>query len=216
VRALGAPGTPFIVHGAARLDRRRWEEDIARARGGALHVRYPEILPDSERAVFLEARQFLPSANLVPGAKFGAHRSEVFIPNLRDRPADVLPIAEQVLHSVDARLARRRSTVRADARPGLSTLAGKENVRTLRNAVIRAALGLLVPELRAEHLVEAQRPNGAGVENLREQLKEAERRALEEALRQTRWNVSQASRLMRIPRRTVVYRMRRLGVRRPD
>ena len=127
----------------------------------------------------------------------------------------MLPIVEHVLHSVDARLARRRSTVRADARQGLTTLPVRENVRTLRNAVIRGAVGLLVPELRAEHLVGAQVTENAGVENLREQLREAERRALEEALRQTQWNVSQASRLMRIPRRTVVYRMRRLGVRRP-
>src|SRR5262249_16387468 len=128
---------------------------------------------------------------------------------------DVLPIAEQILHSVDARLARRRCAIRAEARQGLSTLPGRENVRTLRNAVIRASLGLTGSELRAEHLLEARNPDGSGIENLREQLRETERRALEEALRQTRWNVSQASRLMRLPRRTVVYRMRRLGVRRP-
>jgi transcriptional regulator of acetoin/glycerol metabolism len=215
VRGCGAPEAPFVVHGAARFERRRWDEDIARADGGALHIRHPEILPASERSAFLEARRFLPSANVASATELGNHRGQVFIPNLHDRPADVLPIAEQVLHSVDARLARRRSTVPADARQGRSTLPGRENFRTLRNGVIRAALGLLVPELRLEHLVEDQAPEGAAVENLREQLREAERRALEEVLRHTRWNVSQASRLMRIPRRTVVYRMRRLGVRRP-
>jgi hypothetical protein len=216
VRALRAPEAPFVVHRAAFFDRRRWDDDIARARGGALHIRHPEILPPSERSAFVEARQFLPSASVASSAEFPhQHGREVFIPSLRDRPADVLPIAEQVLHSVDARLARRRCSIRAEARQFLSTLAGRENVRTLRNAVIRAAIRVAGSELRAEHLVEAEAQDSARVENLREQLRKTERRALEEALRQARWNVSEASRQMRIPRRTIVYRMRRLGIRRP-
>jgi hypothetical protein len=217
VRTTGAPGAPFVVHGAASFDRRRWDEDVARARGGALHLRYPEILPESERSAFFEAQQFLPSANIaaVSALPRGAN-SQVFIPSLRDRPADILPIAEHVLHSVDARLARRRCAIRADARQGLGRLLGLENVRTLRNALIRAALTVVGPELRAEHLVEVPALNSTAISNLREQLKNTERRALEEALRQTRWNVSEASRLMRLPRRTIVYRMRRLGVRRPN
>jgi hypothetical protein len=216
VRTLAAPEAPFIVHRAASFDRRRWDEDVARARGGALHLRHVEILPALERSAFFAARQFIPSVNVSSAAELPTRGDSVFIPSLRDRPADVLPIAEQTLHLVDTRLARRRCAMRTEARQALGGLPDRENVRTLRNAVIRAALRLTGPELRSEHLFEAQEPGGAGVENLRQQLRETERRALEEALRQTRWNVSQASRLMRIPRRTVVYRMRRLGVRRPS
>jgi hypothetical protein len=215
VRTLATPSAPFVVHGAGRFERRRWDDDVARASGGALHIRHPEILPGPERAAFFSARQFLPSANFEPGADRPRLRSEVFVPSLRDRPADVSAIAEHVLHLVDTRLARRRSTIRSEARQGLNLLLGGENVRSLRNGIIRSALNVTGTELRPEHLEEPGEPGGAGIENLRQQLRDTERRALEEALRQARWNVSEASRLMQLPRRTVVYRMRRLGVRRP-
>src|SRR5262249_33205307 len=174
-----------------------------------------DLRPAQERAVFLGARRFLPSASFAPGADRPPQGSEVFLPSLHDRPADAVPIAEYVLNRVDTRLGRRRSTIRADARQGLSTLLGKENARSLRNGVVRAALGLTGSEMRAEHLEESRIAVAASSENRRQQLRDTERRTLEEALRQTGWNVSAASRLMDLPRRTIVYRMRRLGIRRP-
>jgi hypothetical protein len=215
VRTLGNPDGPFVVHSAGRFERRRWEDDVARATGGALHIRHPGILPGPESEAFFSARKFLPSANFEPGAERPRLRSEVFVPSLRDRPADVSAIAEHVLQLVDTRLARRRSTIRSEARQGLGIVLGSENVRSLRNGIVRAALNLTGTELRPEHLEEPSEPAAPVIKNLRQQLRDTERRALEEALRQARWNVSEASRLMRLPRRTVVYRMRRLGVRRP-
>src|SRR5262249_29164155 len=90
VRALGAPGAPFVAHGAGRFDGGRWADDVAGARGGALPLRHREISPASERSAFLTARQFLPSANALSAGEFSSLGSEVFIPSLRDRPADVL------------------------------------------------------------------------------------------------------------------------------
>ncbi len=43
----------------------------------------------------------------------------------------------------------------------------------------------------------------------------AEREVLLEALARTRWNVTAAAARLGMPRRTVVYRMARLGLRRP-
>jgi hypothetical protein len=215
VRTLGAPGAPFVVHGAAVFDRRRFEQDVARASGGALHLRHPNMLPETDLSALLSATKFLPSVAFTSDEDRPRRENEIFVPSLRDRPGDVAIIAEDVLHLLDTRLGRRRSFLRAEARQSLQTLLGRENVRSLRNGVVRAALKLSGAELRAEHLEEPEDPIGVGVENLRQRLDDTERRALEEALRQTRWNVSEASRLMRLPRRTVVYRMRRLGVRRP-
>src|SRR5262249_11030564 len=56
IRSLDAPAAPFVVHRAARFDAARWAEDVARAVGGALHVRRPEILPEPERRAYWNAQ----------------------------------------------------------------------------------------------------------------------------------------------------------------
>ena len=57
--------------------------------------------------------------------------------------------------------------------------------------------------------------SGAASEDLRSSLKAAEKDALLKVLARTSWNVSQAAKELGLPRRTVVYRMSRLGLRRP-
>jgi len=56
---------------------------------------------------------------------------------------------------------------------------------------------------------------GIGAVDLRSSLKVTERNALLKALAGTRWNVTEAAKRLGLPRRTVVYRMSRLGLRRP-
>jgi len=214
VRHSAHPGAPFVIHRAARFDRPSWDEDVARASGGSLHLRRPEILPDSELRGFWGARVFRPSA------AFRTHRAptelpenRIVIPDLVDRPADVGAVAESILHSVDAQLGRRRSSLRSETRALLSTMAFPENVRTLRNSVIRGALNATGAELRPEHLeLPSPRPALRGV---REVVRETERREMESVLRTSGWNVTEAARRMALPRRTLVYRMARLGIRRP-
>jgi transcriptional regulator of acetoin/glycerol metabolism len=214
IRFAAAPGTPFIVHRASRFERSRWSDHVARAAGGALHVRYPEALPAEELAAFLAATAFRSSAGTetllpsVPG------RNHLFVPPLRDRPADVFPVAEYVLHKVDERLARRKSTLRV-APSVLSSLVGPDNVRSLRNAIIRGAFTMETGELRYEHIrLRPDETGRRGAEGVRDRLREAERGAIQDALRETGWNVSEAARLMQLPRRTLVYRMSKLSVRR--
>ena len=135
------------------------------------------------------------------------------IPELANRPADVAPIAELVLHAVDAQLGRRRSGLRAETRSLLQGLTAPENVRTLRNVVIRGALNATGTEVRPEHLdLPSEAPALSGV---RAKVRETERREIEAALHRSGWNVTEAARRMDLPRRTLVYRMSRLGLRRP-
>lgn len=49
---------------------------------------------------------------------------------------------------------------------------------------------------------------------VRQSLGDTERPAMQNPLRRTGWNVSEAARLMRIPKRTLHYRMGKLRVRR--
>jgi len=55
----------------------------------------------------------------------------------------------------------------------------------------------------------------AKAESLKGAMQAAERDILLEALGRTRWNVSAAASRLGMPRRTVVYRLARLGLRRP-
>jgi hypothetical protein len=217
IRRLGAAEAPFIVHRDADFEPARWAEDVARASGGALHVRHPEALPEQEWDSFLSATRFRPSANLGSRERLKLRAADlVAVPALQSRRVDIEPIAEYVLHAVDARLARRRSSIRPDVRSALQRWPMAENVRGLRNAVILAALSMEGPELREEHFATRSRLDSRPVlDRVREHLRETERRALEDALQRTNWNVSEAARLMDLPRRTLVYRMKKLAVRRP-
>ena len=140
-------------------------------------------------------------------------QDQIVVPDLASRHSDVGPISELVLHSVDAQLGRRRSSLRAETRALLQAIPTPENVRTLRNVVIRGALNATGPEVRPEHLdLGEATPPFTGV---RSKVRETERREIESALQSTGWNVTEAARRMDLPRRTLVYRMARLGLRRP-
>jgi DNA-binding NtrC family response regulator len=218
IRRLGPAEAPFVVHRDADFEPARWAEDVARASGGALHVRHPEVLPEREWAAFLSATRFRPSANVDSRERLSLVAVDLIpVPALRNRRLDIEPIAEYVLHAVDARLARRRSSLRADVRSVLQRWPTPENVRGLRNAVILAALSMDGAELREDHFATRARPEpGPMRDRLRDHLRETERRALQDALQMANWNVSEAARLMDLPRRTFVYRMAKLAVRRPS
>jgi len=50
------------------------------------------------------------------------------------------------------------------------------------------------------------------VASLRELLRQHEAKLILEALRQARWNQSEAARRLRLPRRTLVYKLKALGI----
>jgi hypothetical protein len=213
IRAAGVQGAPFVVHRPARFDRARWAEDVARASGGALHVRRPEILPQDELGAFWSARSFRPSLGMSTSTRLSLPGDRLVIPDLAHRPADIAPIAEVTLYAVDVQLGRRRSSLRIETRQALQSLATSENVRTLRNVVIRGALNATGTEVRPEHLdLASAAPTSLGV---RAKVQETERREIEAALHRSGWNVTEAARRMQLPRRTLVYRMSRLGLTRP-
>ena len=212
IRAVKEPTAPFIVHRASRFDPARWNEDLSRASGGSLHVRRPEMLPHEVLRTFLGAHAFHPSVGLSSQPP-GLPPDRILIPDLAARPADIGAIAEQVLHSVDAQLGRRRSSLRAESRALLLELPAPENFRSLRNLVIRAALSSSGAEVRPEHFELGMAASSQ--RGVRAKVRETERQEIETALRRSGWNVTRAAEQMKLPRRTLVYRMARLGLRRP-
>jgi hypothetical protein len=213
IRLSGARAAPFVVHRAVRFDRARWDEDIARAAGGSLHLRRPEILPEQERRAFWSARSFRPSASVAPaGGNSLLPENRVLIPELESRPADVAPISELVVHCVDAQLGRRRSSLRAETRALLQRLPLRENVRTLRNVVIRGALNATGAELRLSTSSSLGRAGFLWSKSEGSRDGASGDRGCTSPERMER---DGGRTRMELPRRTLVYRMARLGLRRP-
>ncbi len=212
-----SPQAPFVVFKSAVFEEVAWRTAVDRARGGTLYVRHLVGLPSSEAASFWQASAFRPMA--------GAHSHEarapgivVAVPALHDRPLDVLPIAEHVLTRCAGTGTSRKLKLTSAARSMLST-DWTGSVRELKNAIQLAALlvdasGEVLPEHLASSLTRLPgvRPRET---NLRASLRSLERRTFLEALGRTNWNVTQAAKLLGLPRRTIVYRMSRLGLKRP-
>ncbi|MFL5319588.1 MAG: helix-turn-helix domain-containing protein [Myxococcaceae bacterium] len=141
------------------------------------------------------------------------------IPALRDRPADIVPLAELFVTRVTRALGRSQLGLSLSVREALQSAKFEGNIRELKIAMERAALNTTGDEIRLESLPETVRRTGRSAAgtggDLRASLKSAEKEALLQALGRTRWNVTETARQLGLPRRTVVYRMSKLGLRRP-
>jgi len=145
----------------------------------------------------------------------------LMVPALRDRPAEIQPLADLFLSRARKSHGRPRLSLGGEARAVLQRYAWPGNVRELKNAIERAAIASETDQIHPDALPPAvlqshRSEDGAiGAVDLRSSLKVAERDALLKALAGTRWNVTEAAKRLGLPRRTVVYRMSRLGLRRP-
>jgi hypothetical protein len=208
---------PFVVVKSATFDEAAWRTSVDRARTGTLYVRHLDALPPAVRAAFWDATGFRPMAGGEGEGSTSGPRIVIAIPSLRDRPLDVVPIAEHVLARCSGFEGLRKMKLTPPARSVLS----KEwvgSVRELKNSLQVAALQVdSSGEVLTEHLSSVlSRFSGAPREaDLRASLRNVERRSFLEALGRTNWNVTEAARVLGLPRRTIVYRMSRLGLKRP-
>ena len=217
IHERASPRAPYVIVKSAVFDSSSWRASIERARGGTLYLRHLAALPAAELASFRDATAFRPMAAAGEEERWGA-RVIVSVPALRDRPLDILPIAEYVLARCSGFESSRKLKLTSAA---LSVLSNDwpGNVRELKSSLQRAAL--LVDssgEVLPEHLTDAHGQLAAGGTreiDLRASLRTMERRSLLEALGRTSWNVTEAAHALGLPRRTVVYRMSRLGIKRP-
>src|SRR5262245_31165398 len=115
------------------------------------------------------------------------HRLAVFpvrLPPLRERRADILPLAEELLIRIGRELGRRSPRLGAAARKRLLAAPWRGNVRELANALERAAILAEAEEIRPEHLVLEPAdtpPAPTGPDGVRS-LAALEREAIEQAL----------------------------------
>jgi transcriptional regulator with PAS, ATPase and Fis domain len=143
---------------------------------------------------------------------------EIHVTPLRDRPEDILPLAEVFLQELGRTMGRPAAGISRDARDGLLAYPWPGNVRELRNAIERAILlcdgGLITRAhlpaftplpLRAEAPGAVLPPHGVDLEAV-------ERGFVEKALGQTRGNKSKAARLLGLTRAQLYSRLEKYGL----
>ncbi|MBQ0931341.1 sigma-54-dependent transcriptional regulator [Ideonella alba] len=143
---------------------------------------------------------------------------ELQVPPLRERGEDVIVLARHFLAHHAQRYRRGEMRLSEGAEQRLRAHRFPGNVRELRNLMEQAVLlattdrvtELELAGLRTVAPASADAPLDAGSDL---NLERAERRLIEEALRRSEGNVTQASRLLGVSRDTLRYRLERLGLR---
>ena len=153
----------------------------------------------------------------------------IFVPPLRDRPGDIIPLASRFSRQFAAELGQPAPGFTPAARTALEQYAWPGNVRELRNAIERAVV--LTPHgdidlvaLPDAIQVRARSAGGAAGEaatpfqldgHVPAQLQQMERTAIVAALEACNQNQTQAARRLGISRRSLIYKMERFGLKSP-
>ncbi len=136
----------------------------------------------------------------------------VAIPPLRERPDDIVPLAEDFAIRSGA-AAPVRITPGALAR--LRSHPWPGNILELRNAMERAVRLACGGEILAEHLPSDSLPVASGEGRLREHVDSIERDAIVKALADSNHNQTHAARRLGISRRALIYKMEKYGLKPP-
>jgi transcriptional regulator with GAF, ATPase, and Fis domain len=172
--------------------------------------------------------------DLAAGIARGAFREDLYyrlnvfqihIAPLRERPEDILPLADAFLEDLGRAMGRRAAGISRDGREWMLEYPWPGNVRELRNAIERAILlcdgGLITrqhlptPPGRSDLLTAGG--NRAGGQNLTippggVDLEAVERGYVEKALDQSKGNKSKAARLLGLTRAQLYTRLERYGI----
>ena len=160
----------------------------------------------------------------------GKFRSDLFfrlrvihirVPPLRERQGDILLLAQEFLKILGRRYAKGELRFSPETEQALLHYSWPGNVRELRNIIEQSVLlvenDLIEPRhVALNHLLEPKKETGGegrttlpgeGVK-----LEELERDLVEQALKRTKWNITQAARLLGLSRDTLRYRIEKYGL----
>lgn len=177
-------------------------------------------------AVTVEARLIASAdARLEEAVREGSFRRDLyhrlrvlplFVPPLRERRADIMPLARVLLRESAGRLDRPAPTLTQAAADALQAYSWPGNVRELRHTIERALLDtssdrLDAADLPIEILDDPHAYLGLGAPQ-RPTLEEVERRYIELILREVRGNQTRAARLLGISRKALWEKRKRYGI----
>ncbi len=137
---------------------------------------------------------------------------EVQVPPLRDRPGDVLPLAEHFLRQLASAYGRTGLSLSPDVVSTMEALRWPGNVRELKNLIERAVIFCEQGPIRMSHLSpQYRRQDGPGAE-LADRFADSSRQIIAEAVTRAAGSKSEAARILHIDRKTLYNRMKKLGM----
>jgi two-component system response regulator AtoC len=138
----------------------------------------------------------------------------IVVPPLRQRPADILPLAEQLLATLCVVHGRPGATLSEESRRLLTAYSWPGNIRELRNVLERALIfsdgGPLEPANFPEPL-RAAAGSAATLNGLRS-LEQIEREAIAATLEATHYGISRAAEILGISRKTLLEKRKKYGL----
>ncbi|HSK02060.1 MAG TPA: sigma 54-interacting transcriptional regulator [Kofleriaceae bacterium] len=143
----------------------------------------------------------------------------ILVPPLRDRPGEILRLAELFIRQLVA--TRRPPALAPAAAAAVRRYPWPGNVRELRNAIERAVVvhtgDTIELEDLPDHVREAAAAHGddGSTVDIRDHVASLERKAIDAALAACNGNQTEAARRLGISRRTLIYRMEKHGLKPP-
>jgi DNA-binding NtrC family response regulator len=135
---------------------------------------------------------------------------EIYVPPLRDRPEDIMPLANLFISQFTNHTARFAPGVTR----ALEAYSWPGNVRELRNAIERAVLLSHGDVIFSEHLparLQQGTDKTAGPETISAtRLEDVERKAIVQALREHSFNRTEAAKALGMSRRALLYKLHQL------
>ena len=172
----------------------------------------------------IEARLVaITNADLPAAVAAGQFREDLFfrlnviplaVPPLRERRADILPLADHLLGPLCAIHHRANWTLSDAVRRMLVAYAWPGNIRELRNALERAVVFGKGPELTPDDFSENIRAAAGGTAVLSglRSLEQIERDVILQTLEATRYHISKSAEILGISRKTLLEKRKKYGL----
>ncbi len=134
------------------------------------------------------------------------------VPALRERPADILPLADALLERAARVHGRAGAAFAEPLRRMLASYGWPGNVRELKNAIERALVFSTASTLTPDDFPESVRAAGAGAGASLRSLEEIERQAIRDTLDATHYKISKSAEILGISRKTLLDKRKKYGL----
>jgi two-component system, NtrC family, response regulator AtoC len=136
----------------------------------------------------------------------------IHVPALRERRADIVPLAEHMLSRLAAVHGREGATLSDATRHTLENYQWPGNIRELKNAIERALIFGKNATITPEDLPEGIRTSDSGVVAGMRSLEEIERDAIQKTLEGTHYKITKAAEILGISRKTLLDKRKKYGL----
>jgi DNA-binding NtrC family response regulator len=162
-----------------------------------------------------DLQQLIASGQFREDLYFRLNVVSVALPPLRERPADIVPLAEHLLARLAPVHARSGILFDADAKHALASYRWPGNIREMKNAIERALVFGKGDAIGADDLPESVRAAMLGpslaLARLRS-LEDMEREVITATLEATHYKITRAAEILGISRKTLLDKRKRYGL----